>query len=451
MTHLFLDKHFPAVWADLGPFTGLDATAWVELLGHGEHTAREGVDYVLSAVEKHNPALNAFHMVFSQEARDRAAELDALPANQRGPLHGIPVAVKEEYNIKGVPTMLGVPGAYTPAPQDSEVVRLVRDAGAIIIGTTRMPEFGLLPVTETKNYGVTTNPWDLTKTPGGSSGGSAAAVAAGIVPLALASDGCGSIRIPSARCGLYGLKPERGSVAQHEKTWVELGTQGPLARSARDLALVFDVIAEPGFTAALTEHKTLRIGVTTDYILPVARENKRAVHETVQRLSSLGHTIVNDDICLSDVTAAFLPQVIRGVGEEVESIDDTTSIDYRSRVLAAVNRIMPESVINRARQRSFEAAERIDSLFDDHGIDILLTPTVANRPTKAGAFQGAGPLRTIAMCARPTAFTSVFNVSGNPALAVPTGMGSDGLPLSVQLVAKHGQQKQLVGLAQQLN
>lgn len=451
MQHLFLDKRFPSVWAQLGPFTGLDATAWSELLNNSSHSACEGVDYVLAAIEKHNPVLNAFHMVFSREARDRAEELDALPIDQRGPLHGVPVAVKEEYNIAGVPTMLGVPGVCTPAPADSEVVHLLREAGAIIIGTTRMPEFGLLPATETKNYGVTTNPWDLTKTPGGSSGGSAAAVAAGIVPLALASDGGGSIRIPSARCGLYGLKPERGSVAKQEKTWVELGTQGPLARSARDLALVFDVIAEPGFTAALSAKHPLRIGITTNFILPVAKENKRAVHETAQRLQSLGHTIVEPAVPLPDVTTAFLPQVIRGVGEGVASIDDTTGIDYRSRVLATINRIMPESVIDRARQRSFDAAERIDSLFDDHGIDILLTPTVANRPTKAGTFQGAGPLRTIAMCGRPTAFTSVFNVSGNPAIAVPTGVGQDGLPNSVQLVAKHGHQKQLVGLAQQLS
>ena len=224
----------------------LDAVETARVVAAGEVSAREVVDASLARIASLDPGLNAFSVVLAERARAEADERDAARAagEPAGPLHGVPVAIKEEVDVAGCVTTFGGEANSTPVAEDAEVVRRLRAAGAVVVGKTTMPEFGAFPYTESSSRGITRNPWDPTRTPGGSSGGSAVAVSTGMVPVAIGGDGGGSIRIPSACCGLFGLKPQRGrvSTAPHPHLWWALGTAGPLTRTVRDSALVYDVI-----------------------------------------------------------------------------------------------------------------------------------------------------------------------------------------------------------------
>ena len=218
----------------------------VRAITSGQATAGGAAEAAIDRIGTLDPAFNAFSVVLADEARREALARDeqlsgGAPA---GPLHGVPVAIKEEIDVAGCVTTFGGDANSTPARADAEIVRRLREAGAVIVGKTTMPEFGAFPYTESVSRGVTRNPWDPTRTPGGSSGGTAVAVATGMVPVGIGGDGGGSIRIPSACCGLFGLKPQRGRVttAPHPHLWWALGTAGPLARSVLDSAIVYDVI-----------------------------------------------------------------------------------------------------------------------------------------------------------------------------------------------------------------
>lgn len=191
------------------------AAAIAEKTLSGELSARDVTDYFLDRIERHNPVLNAFITVLAEQAREDADGLDekAHRGEELGRLHGVPIAIKAENDVEGVVTTFGGSGFSTPAPADSAVVARLRAAGAVIVGTTAMPEFGIWPFTESVANGATRNPWNTAYSPAGSSGGTAAAVAAGLVPAAIGGDGGGSIRLPSAWCGLFGLKPQRGRVS----------------------------------------------------------------------------------------------------------------------------------------------------------------------------------------------------------------------------------------------
>src|SRR3954447_19903151 len=222
--------------ADLA-YAGLARQA--QLVAAGEVSARELVELSLERIERFDPQLNAFAAVYAEQALAQAA------APRPGPLSGVPIAVKDEMDLAGEITSRGTGAITERAERDAEVVKRLRDAGAIVIGKTKMPELGLWPFTESITWGVTRNPWDPDRTPGGSSGGSAAAVAAGLVPAAVAADGAGSIRIPAACCGLFGLKPHTGRGPREPATvdgghWVCVGG---LTRSVADSELMLDVMA----------------------------------------------------------------------------------------------------------------------------------------------------------------------------------------------------------------
>jgi amidase len=435
----------------------------------GEATALEVTEACLARIEQRDPQLNAFSVVLAAEARAEASERDrALAAGEAtGPLHGVPVAIKEELDVAGCVTTFGGRSNSTPVAEDGEVVRRLRAAGAVIIGKTRMPEFGQWPFTESEDGGITRNPWDPAYTPGGSSGGTAVAVAAGMVPIGIGGDGGGSIRIPSACCGLFGLKPERGRVTTSPLAhlWWGLGTVGPLARSVLDSAIVYDVLrgsrdtdlfraAEPAtsFTeAARTEPGQLRVGWSTRSAIKGIRPHPshvRAVHETAQLLTDLGHDVREVDPRYPDTTLAFIPQFFAGVRTEADEVEHYDRLERRTRETYRLGSWVRPGVVQRALRAGEKVDARADRIFAD--LDVLLTPTIAHRPRKVGALSRGGSL-TAALRSQPMiAHCALWNVTGHPAAAVPAGIGEDGLPLSVQLVGRHSAETTLLSLSAQI-
>jgi amidase len=447
----------------------LPAADLVRRTAAGEVSAAAVVEASLERIERRNPGVNAFSVVLADEARAEAARLDAELASGRpaGPLHGVPVAIKEEIDVAGCVTTFGGRGNSTPAAEDGEVVRRLRQAGAVVVGKTRMPEFGQWPFTESVDGGITRNPWDRTRTPGGSSGGTAAAVALGMVPVAIGGDGGGSIRIPAACCGLFGLKPSRGRVTSHPMPhlWWALGTTGPLTRTVLDSALVYDVIRgntagdlftapEPStsfIAAAGFDPGRLRIGWSTKPVtrgVRPAAEHVRAVEDTARLLGDVGHDVREVDPDYPDTTLAFIPQFLAGVRAEADAVEHYARLEPRTRLVYQLSRPVSRGVLDRAMAAGEQIAERANHVFAD--VDVLLTPTVPSRPRRVGVLSGTRPLRVALASTRMIAWTALWNVTGNPAASVPAGLGADGLPLAVQLVGRIGDEPTLLRLAAQL-
>src|SRR4051812_23911860 len=249
------------------------AAEQARLIRDGEVSSREVVQATLARIDQLDPVLNAYRVVLAERALVEADQADARRrAGNERPLLGVPVAIKDDVDVAGEPTAWGTAAHGGPVAQDAEAVRRLRAAGAIVLGKTLVPEITMLPATDTTTFGSTRNPWDLGRTPGGSSGGSAAALAAGLAGVALGSDGAGSIRTPSAWTGLFGLKPTRARapVAPHADAWQGLSANGPLARRVADAALFLDAtvtddgVPEGGFAAAAARAPgRLRIAVST--------------------------------------------------------------------------------------------------------------------------------------------------------------------------------------------
>jgi len=447
----------------------LSAADLVRRTAAGTTTAVEAVEASLDRIERRNPGVTAFSVVLAAEARADAARLDAKLAEggPAGPLHGVPVAIKEEIDVAGCVTTFGGRGNSTPAAEDGEVVRRLRQAGAIVVGKTRMPEFGQWPFTESVDGGITRNPWDRTRTPGGSSGGTAAAVALGMVPVAIGGDGGGSIRIPAACCGLFGLKPTRGRVTSHPMPhlWWALGTTGPLTRTVLDSALVYDVIRgntagdmftapEPStsfIAAAGFDPGRLRIGWSTRPVtrgVRPAREHVAAVEETARVLADLGHDVREIDPHYPDPSAAFVPQFFAGVRTESDAVEHFERLEKRTRQVYRLGGWVSQKVIDRALAAGERVAAKANRVFDD--VDVLLTPTIGPRPRKVGVLDHGGPVSAALKSTPMIAWTALWNVTGNPAASVPAGLGADGLPVGVQLVGRIGDEPTLLRVAAQL-
>ncbi len=445
--------------------TDLSVVETAAKIAAGEITALKAVEECLAVIDARNPELNAFSVVLADRARAEAAERDAA-AEPIGPLHGVPIAIKEENDVEGCVTTFGGRSNSTPAAADSEVVRRLRAAGAVIVGKTSMPEFGAWPYTEPISLGPARNPWDPAHTPGGSSGGTAVAVASGMVPIGIGGDGGGSIRIPSSFCGLFGLKPQRGrvSTAPNPHLWWSLGTIGPLARTVLDSALVYDVIrghqdgdlyggGETGsfVEAAGREPGRLRIGWTVKGTSPGVRPHRlhvEAVKDTVRLLTDLGHDVREVSTRLPDPTAAFVPQFFAGIRTEADAVEHYERLEPSIRQAYRLGSWVRPGVIEWALRQTEKVSEKANRLFDTY--DVLLTPVTANRPPKVGVLKGANVL-TAALKSQPAvAYTALWNVTGNPAAAVPCGRGSDGLPLSVQLVGRLDDEPTLLSLSAQL-
>ncbi|WP_370290651.1 amidase [Nocardioides sp.] len=447
--------------------------ALVEAVTSGAVSAGDVAAASLDVVRRLDRKLGAFSHVLVDEALAEAAERDAARSSGAapGPLHAVPVAIKEENDVRGAVTTFGGSANRTPAPADGHVTARLREAGAVVVGKTTMPEFGQIPFTESRRYGCARNPWGTDRTPGGSSGGTAIAVATGMVPVGIGGDGGGSIRIPAALNGLFGLKPTRGrvSTAPHPFLWGGLGVVGPLSRSVLDSAIVFDVIRGnvPGdrFVAPPTtdfvdaaragaagDVAPLRIGWSTASPTPGVKpcaEHVAAVRETAALLTDLGHHVVEVDPRYPDATAAFVPQMLGGVRFEADLVEDRSALEPRTRRLAAAGFWATPKVVDAAIRRGERLADRVDARVFD-GCDVLLTPVVPHRPRRVGAFERAGLVTSMLRSLPAIAYTALWNVTGHPAASVPAGFAADGLPTAVQLVGRRGAEVDLLRLAAQL-
>jgi amidase len=381
-----------------------------------------------------------------------------LDAGERLPLLGVPVAIKDDVDVAGEVTAMGT-GAYGPAKDhDAEVVRRLREAGAVILGKTSVPELCIWPFTESLTFGATRNPWDIERTPGGSSGGSAAAVAAGLAGLALGSDGAGSIRIPSTWCGLFGIKPQRDRVpmAPHDGAWYGLSVNGPIARTVVDAALFLDVTTGTGgfVAAAARPPGRLRIALSTKVPPPlitrVGTPQRQAVHHAGALLSELGHDVVvrDPDYPPSATLTNLLPRYLRGTHDEMALMPEPQRLEARTRELARLGGLYSDRRMTVVRVAEDGVRARVLSIFDD--VDVVVTPGTALGPSRIGAYQRRGAVATLLLVGARVPFQEIFNVTGQPAAVVPWGLDGDGLPLSIQLIGRPSDEATLLSLSAQI-
>lgn len=451
-----------ALWA-------ADVVALVDLIRGGELKAVELLDLCLERIGRYDGAINSFALLDPAGARAQAEEVDRRIASGEdpGPLAGVPVGVKDLENVAGLPTQRGsllFEGAV--ADRDSTQVSRLRTAGAVILGKTTTPEMGSSNFTASKAYGTTRNPWNLELTPGGSSGGSAAAVAAGLVPLATGSDGGGSIRIPASYTGLPGLKVTYGLVARGpgRLASAHLSTYGPVVRSVRDIARVLDRVAghhpmdafslprvvdsyefslDLDLSAAkATWSATLGFGVCEPEVASIARAAADRL------LEAAGLEEVDVPVDLPDAGLAWSTAWAVDCFTELESFWPQRSEDLTPVVALAMQLaegLEPGQMAEAARAR-YQILSRVNQVFEQ--ADFILTPAT---PTTAFPADGPSPsvvegrpLRNplLAIC-----FTFPFNLSGHPAISVPAGLDADGMPVALQIVGPRLSEPRLLALA----
>lgn len=442
--------------SDFVPTSWVGATAKqiARAVRRGDATATQIVADHLDHIATADSILTAFRTVRGGEAIVEAEKVDDQDDLANLPLAGVPVAVKENTAVAGLPTWNGSEAARTAvAEDDHEVVRRLRGAGAIIIGVTRMPELGLWAVTDEAGD-ATRNPWDVDRTPGGSSGGSAAAVAAGLVPIAHANDGLGSIRIPAACCGLVGLKPGAGVVPRQlgVDDWFGLVEHGVLATTVADATVGFSVLAGRR-PAKLVEPSRLRVAVSLrSPVLGIRPDaaNREAVSIAAKLLVGAGHDAVSADpvyppaLGLRGLATWFAAayREAEGAGLDLRSLQPRTRQHVRLGRWAFNRGYVQEAHRNAWRERSI-------AFFAQHRVDLLLTPALAATPPPAGGHAADRWRRNMTTSMRYAPYAAPWNIAGLPAIVVPVGIRPDGLPLTVQLVGPPGSELTLLGVAGQ--
>jgi len=446
------------------------------LVRSGEITSRELVSASLERIEALDGQVNAFVHV---DADGALAAADAIAPGDERPFAGVPIAIKDNQPVEGmgITFCADLFGDFA-APYDAAFVRRLRDAGFVIVGKTALPEYGILPSTESRRNGPTRNPWDLSRTPGGSSGGAAAAVAAGMLPIAHGNDGGGSIRIPAACCGLVGLKPARGRVSMAPSLGESfLATDGVLSRTVAETAQLLDLLsgpepgdaswapppAEPFAVAAAREPGRMKIGVTTTSPLPDATVDpiaEAATRDAAALLEQLGHEVEELDAPPWQIpgvfelfSASFGPAVASTIvfasvvsGREPSAADMEQLSWYlweRASELGAAHYLAATAQLQ-GLARMFVTGTA--------AYDAVLTPSLALRPRPIGELNGDNddPAATFARSGEFTPFTPIANVTGQPAISLPFAHGEDGIPVGVQLVGRPAQEGPLLALSAQI-
>jgi amidase len=444
------------------------------LVRGGELTARETVEASLERIDALDDRINAFVDVDADRA---LAAADAIQPGDERPFAGVPIAIKANVPVEGLCINFGSKFLAGHRPDHTAyLVRRLRDAGFVVVGSTNLPEFGILPTTEPRHTGPTRNPWDLERTPGGSSGGSAAAVASGMLPVAHGNDGGGSLRIPAACCGLIGLKPSRGRISRGPDLGDSmLGNEGVLTRTVAETAQLLDVLAgyevgdatwaprpvEPYSVAVRRDPGKLRIAMSATNALGVEPDPEalRGMRAAGELLEALGHEVVEATPALPGPDV--LPLFVKVFGSMV-SLQITygellagrppgeDEIEPLSRAVAGLSHDL-DAVGYLAAVAQLQALARgIVAFFAEY--DLLLSPALAERPLLIGDCNGVGvdPLADLERSGRFTPYTSLFNVTGQPAISVPVGFGDDGLPTAVQIVAKPLGEDTLLQVAAQM-
>jgi amidase len=429
------------------------ATEIARSVQSGELTARAATEAALERIDALDPSIGAFQEVRVFRSLAEADAVDARTDRFALPLAGVPIAIKDNVSVAGEPMREGSAGSdATPQKKDHDVVRRLRAAGAVVVGISRVPELCVFGATDSV-FGVTHNPWDHARTPGGSSGGSAAAVASGMVPVAHGNDGMGSIRIPSACCGLVGIKPGLGVVPAElgDGSWYGMAENGPLATTVEDCALVLSVMAGRPSLATISDPNRIRVALSTKVFvpgIPVDRHWAAAARETADLLRGAGHAVSRANRPYGQRTSpSAMVRWTAGTELEARLLADRTKIETRIRRHAAVGGAAMRVGLPRpkGRLRWQRAAE---AFFSDY--DVLLTPTLAQSPIAAREWGRRGWLANMIANARYAPFCAPWNLAGWPAIAVPAGMHPNGSPLSVQLVTPPGGEALLLSVARQL-
>ncbi|MHC3467455.1 amidase [Streptomyces sp. 7R007] len=437
-------------------------------LAAGEVTSRALVERALARIEAAQPTINAFRIVRTPAALAEADAADReLAAGVRTPLLGVPVAVKDDMDVAGEPTAFGCAGEFPAVAEDGEAVRRLRAAGAVIVGKTNTCEFGQWPFTEGPAFGATRNPWSLDHTPGGSSGGSAAAVAAGLVPAALGSDGAGSVRIPASWTHLVGIKPQRGRISTWPRgeSFQGITVNGTLARTVADAALLLDAASgnharDPhrpapvdAFAAVGRDPGRLRVALSlkppfTAVPARLRPEVRTKVRELAEKLAQLGHTVEEADPPYGQIGLTFVPRATAGLAERVREAPFPALLDRRTRDAARLGRLLGGAPLRAARRAEAVLHRRIGGFFRSY--DVILAPTTAAPPPRVGALLPLGGFATDRAMIAACPYAWPWNVLGWPGINVPAGFVTGGLPVGAQLLGPAGSEPLLISLAAQL-
>ena len=456
----------------------LDATAQAELVASGKVSPAEMVNAAIERVERYDGALNALTYRWFEAARELASS-SQLPV---GPFRGVPYLLKDLYAAEAGKPLSNGSKAYKAADyissEDTTLVSRYKASGLISIGRSNSPEFGSVPVTEPEAWGPTRNPWDLSRTPGGSSGGSAAAVAAGIVPIAHASDGGGSIRIPAACCGLVGLKVSQGRISMGPyRDESNLGVEHCVSRSVRDSARLLDATHGPGIGDVIIAPSPLRpfieeVGADPGRLRigfldfnprggDVHADCVDGVHKTAKLLESLGHHVepgFPDIFSDNEIGRAFSMLWSTNMGTAIRRFSEALGREMTPDDIEAMNWAQAEFAkgvngvdFSLAQASSIQFRRAIQSWWTK-GWDLLLTPTLSAPPLPVGSMPNnpARPMTPLMTAGAWVSFTSQFNISGQPAISLPLHRNAEGLPIGMQLAAAYGREDVLIRVASQL-
>ena len=408
----------------------------------------------LDRISRLDPELGAFRVVRAERALAEAAALESRADLADLPLAGVPVAIKDNIEVAGEQMRNGSAATSdSECAQDHPVAARLRSAGAIVVGLTNVPELCLPPMTDSV-YGISRNPWDRGRTPGGSSGGSAAAVAAGMVPFAHGNDGLGSIRIPAACCGLVGIKPGTGLVPvsiDGTPVWDGLSENGPLATTVQDAALALSVMAAAPDLATLGDPGTLRIGISLRQAqvgLPIDAQFVAATKAVGTTFADLGHTVSSHNTgypsWLGNGAVCSWFSFARETAEPL----DRTRLDRRTKQMSSVGHALSALHADGARSRNRWRSGAADKFFGD--IDVLLLPSLSQPAPRSARWGQRGALSNTVTSLKVASLFAPWNIAGWPAMNVPAGVDDRGMPIGVQLVARPGGEPTLLKLAAQL-